>query len=135
MSALIKVALADLAKVERSKKFVVNMSTWMAQGHRGPCEVCFAGSVMAKSLGAVMEVGHCGAMCYPEDFSDRNAQAFYALNCLRNGQVSSAARHLGRLAAHRLEPLDRRVVAYGIAPKAWRRDMRKLVRDLEAEGL
>ena len=44
-SKLIRIGLKDLAKVERSKTLKVDMGVWVSD-----CAVCFAGSVMVKSL-------------------------------------------------------------------------------------
>lgn len=48
-SKLILLALKDLELVEKDERYAVNMHTW----HRpkdGICQVCLAGSVLAKSL-------------------------------------------------------------------------------------
>src|SRR6188768_5909 len=95
LSALIRVALADLAKVERSKKYQVDMGMWHGPRRAynpatgtiessGPCCVCFAGAVMA-----------CEFRLEPTEnedvgFSPKNWQKFYALNAIRVGNVNSA---------------------------------------------
>jgi hypothetical protein len=139
MSALIRLGLRDLAKVERSKRFTVHMGTWLELPSEGAkCMVCFAGSVMAKSLGSVppdTDGLPFGAARFPEDFSDRNASALYALNSLRQGSVEGAAAHLLRANPRRFGRLNRRVTSYSTSPKRWRRDMNKLARDLAKEGL
>ena len=50
-SAVLAIALKDLTKVERSKKYQVDMEIWHDPGIiRNVCVVCFAGGVMAKTL-------------------------------------------------------------------------------------
>ena len=48
---LLELAMTDLAKAERSKKFKIDMGTWLSTN--GTCKVCLAGSVMAFSLDGV----------------------------------------------------------------------------------
>jgi hypothetical protein len=131
MSELITIALRDLRKVERSPRYLVNMGMYHGRlwGDMR-CHVCFAGSVMAKSLRAVH-----GAGLYPEHFP-RNESQLYALDCLRTGEVASAAEALNvRRAAARGGSLDRQVPRYETSRKRWRAAMRKLARDLKAVGL
>lgn len=52
-SELIKVAIRDLKRCERLKKYKIDMNTWYATN--GECSVCLAGSVMAQSLSKVTE--------------------------------------------------------------------------------
>lgn len=50
LSALIKVALKDLKKVEKDKNYKVNLSMWHQTFDDDVCYVCLAGAVLAKSL-------------------------------------------------------------------------------------
>ena len=49
-SELIRLALDDLEKAEKSPTYEVNMDRWHTQEEDGICHVCLAGSVMAFSL-------------------------------------------------------------------------------------
>lgn len=137
MSALIMLALGDLMKVERSKRYTVNMGIWhephgeepSEQTPTGPCSVCFAGSVMAKTLDAPITNTR-----FPENFSNHNNAALYALNSLRQGQVDSAAAHLGK-SWRRYSRFCRHITRYDQSPKLFRSDMRRLAHDLAKAGL
>jgi hypothetical protein len=83
-SDLIELALLDLALVERDKQYVVNMDDW----HRPVgeyCSVCLAGSVIAKSLGAVPD-----RESYPAKFSPYVEDRLWALEYFRVGKVKFA---------------------------------------------
>jgi len=133
MSALITIALADLAKVERSKKYEVIMGTWHDPSRFGDrvCAVCLAGAVMAKTLGADPSL-----QIYPERFPE-NESALCALDELREGDALSAAIKLGLgVGAERKAcRLSRHVAPYRDNPKKFRADMRKLARELKTVGL
>jgi hypothetical protein len=50
-SALLAVALADLEKAERSRRYKIDMGTWHnPSANEKTCSVCLAGSIMAFSL-------------------------------------------------------------------------------------
>jgi hypothetical protein len=51
-SAAIRLALADLRKVEEDPSYTVRMDWWHWPISEGVCAVCLAGAVMAKTLGA-----------------------------------------------------------------------------------
>lgn len=110
MSALIRIALADIRKAEKSDKFVVDMGTWynpnkdlicrindddIIVSERKVCVACAAGSVMAFSLGL-------GADSTPKSGSyllnsDENSDQLNAINSLRRGDTQNAAERLGLL--------------------------------------
>lgn len=103
MSALIKISLADIRKAERHPDFVVNMGTWYEKkrlicsagyfviSDRDICITCAAGSVMAFSLGAKIPIGE--QHLYPQDM-EKNTKQLEAIDCLRKGNVASAASYL-----------------------------------------
>ncbi len=68
-SALLALALDDLIKVERSKRYMVRMGlAWhqpMIYGSKAVCSVCMAGVVMAKTLKVDWRED-----ARPEDFTD-----------------------------------------------------------------
>lgn len=89
-SALIRVALKDLAAVERSKRYKIDMEMYWHEmrfdpraGYRPVCSVCLAGAVMAKSLN--VDYSSCSI---PNLFKEK--MPLQALNCLRRGDVYGA---------------------------------------------
>lgn len=88
LSDLIDLALGDLEAVEQDKRYKVDMNNW----HRpnGECKVCFAGSVIAHSLGArrTREIK-------PESFEAHTKVRLYALDYIRKGIVCCALNDIG----------------------------------------
>ena len=137
MSALITLALADLAKCERSEKYAVYMGWWHDRWtETSPCTVCFAGAVMAQSLGIGSHITGWEKGLAPVDFPG-NGDQLYALNSLRSGLVGAAAEKLGLSPTERATAwsLERVPCEHSDDPKQFRADMRKLARELEAVGL
>lgn len=90
MSGLIRVALRDLKKAERTPKYKINMDEWHRPSDNGKsCSVCYAGSVMAFSLNA----GPLASV-EPSNWWNGIAQKLEVINYLRCGGVSTAARVL-----------------------------------------
>lgn len=90
-SQLIHLALKDLTKVEKSKKYVVNMARWHLPQTKwlkngpvptGKCEVCLAGAVMAKSLNSPADENFG-----PSDFGRVLSGKLQSLNMFRTGYV------------------------------------------------
>lgn len=129
LSELIKVAIADLIKCERSSRYVINMDDWHEPNSH--CSVCLAGSVMAQSLKA--DRTEC---LDPDDFGVVNNGKLMALNELRCGHVDWAAqeRDYAQSTIKRLLRYNRDIVVYGYDPKLFKKDMRALASDLEAGG-
>ena len=130
-SELIRVALADLRKVEALPDiYRVNMGVWHRE-HRADavCEVCLTGSVIATELGA-MPGEHCG----PEDFDQETTWKLYALNQFRVGNVFDGLCYLNR-ADLWLGADTRTITDYAANPADFHRDMQTLASDLEAVGL
>jgi hypothetical protein len=130
-SALIRVALADLRKVEALPElYRVNMDVWHRE-HRGDavCEVCLAGSAISQSLGA-----RPGEHRGPEDFDQETTWKLYALNEFRVGNVFDGLCYLDR-ADLWLGADTRRITEYAVSPAGFHKDMQKLAGDLETVGL
>ncbi|RBP36916.1 hypothetical protein DES53_11557 [Roseimicrobium gellanilyticum] len=130
-SALIRVALADLRKVEALPDiYRVNMDVWHRE-HRADavCEVCLAGSMISQSLGA-QPGEHRG----PEDFDQETTWKLYALNEFRVGNVYDGLTYLDRSDLW-LGADTRTITEYTTSPSGFHRDMQKLAGDLEAVGL
>lgn len=91
-SDLIELALADLRKVEKDERYVVNMRDWHAPAPAfGFCNVCLAGAVMAGTL------GHSPDECLtPGDLGPTLDSKLRALDSLRLGRVRTALDYLGR---------------------------------------
>lgn len=136
-SDLINVALADLIKCERSPKYTINMGMWHWPRISGKCAVCLAGSVMAQSLSATPNKMR-GPLLYPRDVRKK----LLALNDLRVGEVNCALAKLGIRALDKVpgprskEPqFDRKITPYCGLPGLFKRQMRKLAKDLAKAGL
>lgn len=88
LSAAILLALADLEAVEKDPRYIVKMYDWHVPSEMSTslkCEVCFAGSVMAKSLNSAI-----GNAVYPADFGKAWCKVFKALNYVRCGDIQPA---------------------------------------------
>jgi hypothetical protein len=149
-SELIRVALADLRKVEALPQiYRVNMDVWHREkrvpleSNEAPlCEVCLAGSMISQSLHANPNE-HRG----PEDFDQETTWKLYALNEFRVGNVYDGLCYLsnvpsGRLYAQKWEELKGKdgarkytpIAEYTKGPEDFHRDMQTLASDLEAVG-
>ena len=127
-SELIRVALADLRKVEAMPgTYVVDMENWHLQKN-GKCHVCLAGSVISQSMGA-----NPAETIWDTDFDERLSDRLCALDWLRCGYVGNALDVLGLY--DRFSPSKVRVTPYEADIEAFHRDMAKLADDLEAAGL
>ena len=125
LSDLIFLAVEDLERAEASPHYSINMSQWHRPLKSGKCEVCFAGVVMAFSLGGDTRVDR--AWDSPVD------RKMMALNAIRDGLVTEA---LGDLF-----PDDKdvdwpheRIVLYECAPALFKDQMRGLAGRLAAAG-
>lgn len=123
-SALLRLALDDLAKVEAlSDRYQVDMERWhLPDAARSKCSVCLAGSVMAMSLGADPTM----ALDPYEWWDDTIEKKLELLNELRLGNTAtiSGARCLSRSVPH-----------YSTSPTQFRTALLSLASDLEALGL
>lgn len=152
-SALIRLALDDLRKVERSKRYMVDMGWWHDTGvHlRDPikCVVCFAGAVMAGTLSVPIQDN-----CTP-DYFDADVEAkLIALDYFRDGNVwsgvytildpihkrpPSSQRRIDRLFSQkkldRLSDEGQEVAHYKDNPGQFKKDMRKMADGLTEIGL
>ncbi len=82
-SDLILVALADLEAVERSKRYNINVNEWHKPVRfSNTCAVCFAGSVIAKTLKTDPTT-----TVDPFSFDGDTADKLSALNSFRQGFI------------------------------------------------
>jgi len=77
LSDVIMIALEDLRKVERSKKYKIDMGLWHEPN--GACSVCFAGALISQTEGATPD-----KYIEPDNFEDEDERKFYALDHLRS---------------------------------------------------
>lgn len=138
-SKLINLAVDDLEEVERDDCYRVYMGNWhnvrrvadhsSVDNETYVCAVCFAGAVMAKTLNA------CSIKnLEPANFKGNKPQ-LCALDDFREGGVTNGLERLGVSRLKRKVIPDRPVADYGSDAGAFKRDMRKLARDLAKVGL
>ncbi len=85
LSSLLLIAVGDAQACNADKKnYVLDMSTWHDSYVTGPCYVCMAGAVMAKTL----NVGKISAT--PEYYSNNTRKALWAIDEMRLGSFVGA---------------------------------------------
>ena len=90
-SMLITLAIEDLARCKADLSYFVDMSDWhVPKSETEVCEVCLAGAVMAKSLGARRT-----GFYIPIDFNASASNSLGALDLFRKGRVAEGLRYLG----------------------------------------
>lgn len=146
LSATIRVALDDLEKIERSSRFGVNMGSWF-QRNEEQCQVCFAGSVMAKTLGVSLRVlndkDNPSGEISPLEFKPAIRRKLFALNNVRAYSVALAvkqfygehSRSVDKFEGSDFNTYDLTWVGYEEAPILWRQNMNKIADRLERIGL
>jgi hypothetical protein len=137
-SNLILLALHDLNLAERDPKYDIDMSVWHQPASGFPskntlCYVCFAGSVMAKSLKRPNTVA-----CEVNDFEETDHSYFYALNTFRLGAIEDGFSELG-ITIPREMPVDiswdrETFPAYASNRNLWWQAMLDMVGMLQAFG-
>lgn len=133
MSELILLALRDLKKIEKLKSYEVDMREWHTApedtyGESTKCQVCFAGSVISRTLKMPKNKTVDMSM-----FSNKMSNKFYALDSLRQGYVGSAYRALG-IDSDAMHGMDRRITPYSYDSKKFKEEMYQLAQDLKKEG-
>ena len=132
-SALIRLALADLAKVEADPQYVVDMNEWHMPHEDGLCHVGLAGAVMAGSVGIAPHQSF--------DFwviGDVMRGQMLALDTFQAGDASIALQLMGL--HNDLQDLtgledDVRATPYYRDSIVWHRNMNAMADMLEAKGL
>lgn len=131
-SELIRLAIADLEKIEADSKYKVDMSEWHypISGTRQCC-ACFAGAVMAGQLDC-----NAGLDYQPQDFVDSIYCKLKALDALRSGEVIIAMNMLGLP-----EPIDpdfptyHEICHYEDSSLGFKNDLLELATELERYSL
>ena len=84
--------MEDMKAADKSKDYVVNMAVWHrklwyreVKAKDGPCHVCFAGSVIAASIGGLPD-----GDLRPSDYTLLVRRRLYALDSIRKGLVGAA---------------------------------------------
>jgi hypothetical protein len=133
-SLLLSLALKDLEKAERSPKYTIDMGVWHkpSPGRRGHCQVCLGGAVLAFSLKFdpyvdVTSTSYLSVHCLGQKLS--------AIDNFRKGCVRSALGDLGIRQESGIQVVDRRVENYHHDAKAFKRDMKTLIKDLKQMNL
>lgn len=126
-SALIRLALKDLEKCERSRKYKINMSVWHEPN--GKCSVCMAGAIMAQRLNC--DPGKELAPWQDGLFDADTRGKLDAVDWFRMGCVDMGLHGMG---IDRIYP-DQKVTDYHRDRSQFKRDMRKLASLLAKEGL
>ena len=128
-SDLIELALADLAKCEKDSHYNIDMGRFHVPT-TSKCLVCFAGAVMAKSLGVSRKES-----CHPTFFEEWNERRLSALDWFRCGAVVEALRTMGVAVHEHLLALEfKDVCNYEEDREKWREDMVSLAKELRDLG-
>ena len=136
-SELIRVALADLRACEADPRYIVDMGMWHAYfgytdengvEREKKCLVCLAGSVMAKSLGAPIEMSYSPG-CYDVAIQ----QKLLALDEFRQGGAQAGIDVFYGEAQEPL-PFDMLIHRYARDPEDWFANMLALATALEQAG-
>lgn len=130
-SELIRTAMYDLGLAEEHPEYRVCMNEWHEMSY-DVCAVCFAGAVMAFSLG-----GRWGAPLSPKSFSvdgtpTRTTDYLRALDHFRCGRVMEGLQAMGE-GILRIQDVD--VYEYSEDAGRFREDMTGLIVRLERAGL
>jgi hypothetical protein len=130
LSELIRVALADLRKVEADPRYIVNMANWHV-AREGRCEVCLAGAVMAGTLGVDPQ-----RTASPFEFCDDELEnKLDALDWVRMGNVGNANWAVTEQAVDPEFIPNENVPAYHDGPEAFHAALSDLANRLEEKGL
>ena len=129
-SALLRIALDDLAKTEADPAYSIRMSNWHAPDGN-VCNVCLAGSVIAKSLGVAPTESLIPST--KSGLKDEDRKALIALDYFRMGEIDSAYVKLGRTKPTDL-PGTIMVTEYSLSSTQFRADIERMIKILEAYG-
>lgn len=130
LSDLILLALKDLTLCEKDPNYGINMNSWHLSScgfEAGEyCQVCLAGSIIAKSLNAPIENSY-----RPTHFPSTIRYKLEALDAVRLGLPNRALRHLGR----EKQPMKDFVpVLYSRSPKKFKQSLRTVAKMLKLYG-
>ena len=126
-SALIRLARCDEKKAHASSDYTVDMKDWHETSFAG-CAVCFAGAVMAFSLG-----GDPKRKLAPAECDADTRDCLYALNAFRQDMPNMGLRFMG-IHEITISP-SRSIPPYADDRDAFLAAMESLANELEMIGL
>jgi len=121
LSALLRIAVEDAQKIEKTPGYVLDMSVWHSPAN-GPCAVCLAGSVMALRLRApvadtVDPEDYVTVSVHDEDDEDNSTRnALWAIDSMRRACLDDAADELD------IDITDEQRDALGDIMSVWHRE-------------
>lgn len=128
LSDCVKVALADLAKIEKLKKsYIIAMESSFHDpmgsfGNKAnKCVVCFAGAVMSQTLNTPLEDDVA-----PQNFSNYNGKRLHALDNLRQGSISSAIQEV-----YGIDNILPKYTDFNVSVKSYSEDKSKFKSDMK----
>lgn len=135
-SALIRLALEDLKKVEQDDNYIVNMNQWHMPIVGYKCQVCLAGAVMVKEFDAPRDeflTPGSYEITPPDDLEAHNYNRLCSLNEFRQGMIKSGFLNLG---LELPQGLPRAIVVtdYEHSPRKFYEDMEAMAKLLEEHG-
>lgn len=99
--ALIEAAVADAKRVQRSKRYMLDMGVYHEPN--GKCRVCMAGALLiSRGVSDKIEV-------WPDQFDRATERKLRAIDFVREGDVISAYNELGMKAPRSVEAVERRI--------------------------
>ena len=149
LSSSIRRAVEDLEACEKNDKYKINMGQWhkayeyvidVSKDEKTViCNVCFAGSVMANTLG----IGYLDD-AEPQDFNDEVRNALHALDYARSYDIIGAAGYYGMPSPKQMSGLFKierdfhenyKDVSYRQSPEIFKKNMLRIAEKLEGIGL
>jgi hypothetical protein len=127
LSDCLEVALTDLEKCEKDKRYRINMGDWHKPN--GKCAVCLAGSAMACTLKVPIRTH-----LEPWQMDRHNSRRLRAINHLREGDIRQAVNDLA-LEFPDACPSFLLVANYEDDRRQFKAEMRLIVRTLRNYGL
>lgn len=131
LSDLIDLALVCLNKAEQNPRYQIDMVTWHEEkvvlSGELKCHICFAGAVIAFALGE-----NPNNFRLPGDYDKDTCNKLRALDSICNGCVYDALRLMDKPTDHTRS--GHRIVSYWVNPKAWKHDMKAIVKQLRTIG-
>lgn len=138
-SALIRVALKDLEACEKDPKYSICMADWHSPDpESGMCYVCFAGSVIAKSLKSSPADMREPAdfFSYGDGLPNKDLRGpLEALEAFRTGQIAHGLYRMGVVPSKPVKFEITVPFAYEENPEAFKATMRELADYLESQDL
>ena len=122
---LIRLALSDLEKAEKSPHMDVDMNQWV-RSFAGGCAVCFAGGVMVGTLGCPTDESTSPG----EVADDRTRRYLRALDGFRLGHVSNGLYEMDLVGNTPITEYVS-VAKYADDPDRFKADMRRMADDLD----